>query len=259
MGATLQDAWQARELLFFLVWRDVKVRYKQTVLGIAWAIIQPLLGMVVFTLFFGRLAKMPSDGVPYPLFAFAALVPWTYFAAAVTNGAQSLAASRYLIAKVFFPRVFVPLAAVLMPAVDLVISLGMIFVLLAAYGIVPPATIVLLPLLLVLVVVLGFSVTLWTSALTVQYRDMKYLIPFAVQILLFLTPVAYPASLIPDRWKIVYYLNPMAPIVEGFRAVLLGTPGPGPMAAVSILVMAAVLVSGLMYFRAVENTLVDLL
>lgn len=256
---TLREAWLARELLFFLVWRDVKVRYKQTVLGVAWAVVQPLLGMVVFTLFFGRLADMPSDGVPYPLFSFAALVPWTYFASAVTAGAASLAASRYLIAKVFFPRLFVPLAAVTMPAVDMAIALGMMFVLLAAYGHVPPPTVLLLPLLVAYLMLLAFSLTLWMSALSVQYRDMRYLLPFAVQILLFLTPVAYPASLIPDRWRLLYFLNPMSAVVEGFRAVLLGTPGPGPLLFVSVAVTLVLLVGGLLYFRSVESTLVDLL
>jgi lipopolysaccharide transport system permease protein len=202
---------------------------------------------------------MPSDGVPYPLFSFAALVPWTYFASAVSNGAQSLAQSRYLIAKVFFPRVFIPLAAIAMPAVDLLISLGMLFVLLAAYGFAPPAAVVLLPALVVLLPVLALAVTLWTSALTVQYRDMRYLIPFGVQLLLFLTPVAYPASLVPERWRAVYYLNPMAAVIDGFRAVLLGTPGPGEYAAISAAVAAVVLLTGLLYFRSVESTLVDLL
>ena len=256
---TLREAWLARELLYFLVWRDVKVRYKQTVLGVAWAVVQPLLGMVVFTLFFGRLADMPSDGVPYPLFSFAALVPWTYFAAAVTNGAASLAASRYLIAKVFFPRLFVPLAAVTMPVVDMGISLGMMFVLLAGFGHLPPAAVVLLPLLVAYLMLVAFSLTLWTSALTVQYRDMRYLLPFAVQILLFLTPVAYPSSLIPERWRLLYFLNPMSAVVDGFRAVLLGTPGPGPMLWASVAVTLIVGVTGLLYFRSVESTLVDLL
>jgi lipopolysaccharide transport system permease protein len=259
VAVSLREAWQGRELLFFLVWRDVKVRYKQTVLGIAWAVIQPLLGMVVFTLFFGRLADMPSDGVPYPLFSFAALVPWTYFASAVSNGAMSVAQSRYLIAKVFFPRLFIPLAAIAMPAVDLLIALGMLLVLLAAYGQVPPPTVVLLPVLVLLLPMLAFAVTLWTSALTVQYRDMRYLIPFGVQLLLFLTPVAYPASLVPERWRAVYYLNPMAAIVDAFRAVLLGTPGPGGYAAISAVVAVIVCVTGLLYFRSVESTLVDLL
>jgi homopolymeric O-antigen transport system permease protein len=255
---TMQEVWHARELLYFLVWRDVKVRYKQTVLGVAWSVIQPLLTMVVFTIFFGRLAKMPSDGVPYPLFSLAALVPWTYFATAASNGSSSLVGSQHLIAKVYFPRVLVPLAAVLMPAVDLVISFGMLLVLLAWYHVTPGAGVVLLPLYAALGILSAFAVTLWTSALSVRYRDARYVLPFLIQIWLFVTPVAYPASMIPERWRLVYALNPMATVVEGFRSALLGTPGPGSMAAVSIVVVAAALVAGAAYFRSVEGSIVDL-
>jgi lipopolysaccharide transport system permease protein len=254
----MQEVWHARELLYFLVWRDVKVRYKQTVLGVAWSVIQPLLTMVVFTIFFGRLAKMPSDGVPYPLFSLAALVPWTYFATAASNGSSSLVGSQHLIAKVYFPRVLVPLAAVLMPAVDLVISFGMLLVLLAWYHVTPGAGVVLLPLYAALGILTAFAVTLWTSALSVRYRDARYVLPFLIQIWLFVTPVAYPASMIPERWRLVYALNPMATVVEGFRTALLGTPSPGSMAAVSIVAVAAALVAGAAYFRSVEGSIVDL-
>jgi lipopolysaccharide transport system permease protein len=254
----MQEVWHARELLYFLVWRDVKVRYKQTVLGVAWSVIQPLLTMVVFTIFFGRLAKMPSDGVPYPLFSLAALVPWTYFATAASNGSSSLVGSQHLIAKVYFPRVLVPLAAVLMPAVDLVISFGMLLVLLAWYHVSLGAGVVLLPLYAALGILTAFAVTLWTSALSVRYRDARYVLPFLIQIWLFVTPVAYPASMIPERWRLVYALNPMATVVEGFRTALLGTPSPGSMAAVSIVAVAAALVAGAAYFRSVEGSIVDL-
>jgi len=255
---TLQEAWNARELLYFLVWRDVKVRYKQTVLGIGWSVLQPFLSMVVFTIFFGRLAKMPSDGVPYPLFSLAALVPWTYFAAAASNGASSLVGNQHLIAKVYFPRVLVPLAAVLMPVVDLAISFSMIVLLMAWYGVAPTLALLTLPLYVALAVLSAFAVTLWTSALSVRYRDVRYVLPFAVQIWLFVTPVAYPASLVPERWRLVYALNPMAAVVEGFRGALLGTPGPGSMVGVAIVVTAAALIAGAAYFRSVEGSIVDL-
>ena len=255
---TLNEVWQARELLYFLVWRDVKVRYKQTVLGIGWSVVQPFLAMVVFTIFFGRLAKMPSDGVPYPLFSLAALVPWTYFASAALNGSTSLVGNQHLLAKVYFPRVLVPLAAVLMPAVDLAVSFTMLLVLMAWYHVVPTAAILLLPLYVALGVSTAFAVTLWTSGLSVRYRDARYVLPFMIQIWLFVTPVAYPASLVPERWRLLYALNPMASVVEGFRSALLGTAGPGSMIVVAVVVVAAALASGAMYFRSIEGSIVDL-
>ena len=258
MSFRLEELWHARELLYFLVWRDVKVRYKQTVLGIAWSVLQPFLTMVVFTIFFGRLAKVPSDGVPYPLFSLAALVPWTYFATAVTNGSSSLVGNQHLIAKVYFPRVLVPLTAVVMPAVDLAVSFGMLVVLMAWYHVVPTASMLLLPLYVALGVVTAFAVTLWTSALSVRYRDVRYVLPFLIQIWLFVTPVAYPASMVPARWRLLYALNPMASVVEGFRNSLLGTPAPGAMVAIAVVVAAAALASGAAYFRSVEGSIVDL-
>jgi lipopolysaccharide transport system permease protein len=258
MSFTLEEVWHARELLYFLVWRDVKVRYKQTALGIAWSVLQPFLTMVVFTIFFGRLAKVPSDGVPYPLFSLAALVPWTYFATAASNGSASLVGNQHLIAKVYFPRILVPLAAVLMPAVDLAVSFGMLVVLLAWYHVVPTAAIIALPLYVALGVLTAFAVTLWTSALSVRYRDARYIMPFVIQIWLFISPVAYPASMVPERWRLLYALNPMATVVEGFRSSLLGTPGPGSMAALAVVVVAAALAAGAAYFRSVEGSIVDL-
>ena len=255
---TLNEVWQARELLYFLVWRDVKVRYKQTVLGIGWSVLQPFLAMVVFTIFFGRLAKMPSDGVPYPLFSLAALVPWTYFSAAALNGSTSLVGNQHLLAKVYFPRVLVPLAAVLMPAVDLAVSFTMLLVLMAWYHVMPTAAVLLLPLYVALGVSTAFAVTLWTSGLSVRYRDARYVLPFIIQIWLFVTPVAYPASLVPERWRLLYALNPMASVVEGFRSALLGTAGPGSMVVVAVVVVAAALASGAAYFRSVEGSIVDL-
>jgi lipopolysaccharide transport system permease protein len=255
---TLAEVWHARELLYFLVWRDVKVRYKQTALGIAWSILQPFLTMVVFTIFFGRLAKLPSDGVPYPLFSLAALVPWTYFAAAASNGSASLVGNQHLLAKVYFPRILVPLAAVLMPAVDLAVSFGMLLVLMAWYHVVPSLAVIALLPYVALGVVTAFAVTLWTSALSVRYRDARYVLPFVIQIWLFISPVAYPASMVPERWRLLYALNPMATVVEGFRSSLLGTPGPGAMAGVAVVVAAAALAAGAGYFRSVEGSIVDL-
>jgi homopolymeric O-antigen transport system permease protein len=258
MSFTLDEVWHARELLYFLVWRDIKVRYKQTALGIAWSVLQPFLTMVVFTIFFGRLAKVPSDGVPYPLFSLAALVPWTYFATAASNGSASLVGNQHLIAKVYFPRILVPLAAVLMPAVDQAVSFGMLVVLLAWYHVVPTAAIIALPLYVALGLLTAFAVTLWTSALSVRYRDARYVFPFVIQIWLFISPVAYPASMVPERWRLLYALNPMATVVEGFRSSLLGTPGPGAMAAAAVIVVAAALAAGASYFRSVEGSIVDL-
>jgi lipopolysaccharide transport system permease protein len=255
---TLREVWDARELLYFLVWRDIKVRYKQTVLGVAWSVLQPFLTMVVFTIFFGRLAKIPSDGVPYPVFSLAGLVPWTYFAAAAANGSASLVGNQHLIAKVYFPRVLVPLASILMPAVDMVISFAMLLVLMAWYGVMPSSHVVLLPLYAALGVLCAFAVTLWTSALSVRYRDARYVLPFVMQIWLFVTPVAYPASLVPEQWRLLYALNPMAAVVEGFRGALLGTPGAGSMTAVAVVVVAVALAGGAAYFRSVEGSIVDL-
>jgi lipopolysaccharide transport system permease protein len=258
MSFTLHEIWQARELLYFLVWRDIKVRYKQTVLGIGWSVVQPFLTMVVFTIFFGRLAKVPSDGVPYPVFSLAALVPWTYFATAASNGAASLVGSQHLVAKVYFPRVLVPLAAVLMPVVDLVVSFGMLVALMGWYHVVPTPAVIALPLYAVLGVLTAFAVTLWTSALTVRYRDVRYVLPFVIQIWLFVSPVAYPASMVPERWRPLYAINPMATVVEGFRSSLLGTPAPGAMAMIALATVAAALAAGVAYFRSVEGSIVDL-
>jgi lipopolysaccharide transport system permease protein len=258
MSSTVDEVWQARELLYFLVWRDIKVRYKQTALGVAWSVLQPFLTMVVFTIFFGRLARVPSDGVPYPLFSLAALVPWTYFSTAVSNGSSSLVGNQHLIAKVYFPRVLVPLNAVSMPVVDLAVSFGMLVILMAWYHVVPTFALLLLPLYVALAVVSAFAVTLWTSALTVRYRDARYVLPFLVQTWLFITPVAYPTSMVPERWRLLYALNPMATVVDGFRSSLLGTPASGAMAAVAVGTVIAALTAGIAYFRSVEGSIVDL-
>jgi lipopolysaccharide transport system permease protein len=255
---SIGEIWQARELLYFLVLRDIKVRYKQTVLGLAWAILQPFLTMVVFTIFFGRLAKIPSDGVPYPLFSLAAVVPWSYFATAAASGSNSLVGNQHLLSKVYFPRMLVPLTAVLTPAVDMAVSFVMLVVLIAWYRHPLTSAVAMLPIYVLLGVLSAFAVTLWTSALSVRYRDARYVLPFVIQIWLFVTPVAYPASMVPLRWRALYALNPMATVVEGFRSSLLGTAGPGAMTAIAILVVAAALATGTAYFRSVEGSIVDL-
>jgi lipopolysaccharide transport system permease protein len=255
----LQELWAFRELLYFFVWRDVKVRYKQTVLGAAWALLQPLMTMVVFSIFFGRLARMASDGAPYPLFAFAALVPWTYFATAVGNGALSLAGSQGLISKVYFPRVLIPFAATLTPLIDFAISFAMLIAMLAWYGVTPTAAVLFAPAFALLAVITALAATLWLAALNVQYRDVRSVLPFLVQFWLFATPVAYPASIVPERWRMLYGLNPMVGAIEGFRWTLLGTPPPGPLLAVSIVVVIVALVLGIRYFNHVEGRFADVI
>ncbi len=248
-----------RELLFFFVWRDVKVRYKQTVLGAAWAIVQPLMTMVVFTVFFGRLARVPSDGLPYPVFSLMALVPWTYFASALSACSTSLTGYQHIISKVYFPRLLVPFAAVIAPLVDFAIGFAILAAMLAWYGIVPAASIVWLPALLLLAVATAAGVGVWLAALNVRYRDVRYVVPFAVQLWMFATPVAYPASLVPERWRAVYYLNPMAGVIEGFRWALAGGPPPGALTLVSATVVVALIIGGSLYFRRVEGTFADVI
>ena len=255
----LGDVWEYRELLYFLVWRDIKVRYKQTVLGAAWAILQPVMTMMVFSIFFGRLAKMPSDGIPYPVFAFTALLPWQLFAYALSESGNSLVSNQNLITKVYFPRLVIPIAGVLAGLVDFAIAFAVLLCLMLYYGIVPTAAIVLLPLFILLAIVTALSVGLWFSALNVKYRDVRYTMPFLTQFWMFVTPVAYPSSLVPEPWRALYGLNPMAGVVEGFRWALLGkTQGPGPLLAVSIIAVIALLMGGLLYFRRTESTFADI-
>ncbi|MDZ4338951.1 MAG: ABC transporter permease [candidate division NC10 bacterium] len=254
----LNELWEYRELLYFLVWRDVKVRYKQTVLGAAWAIIQPFFTMVVFSIFFGRLAGIPSDGLPYPLFAYCALLPWQLFSHAMTESGNSLVANQNLITKVYFPRLVIPISAVLAGLVDFGIAFLVLLGMMAYYGMVPTMAVVTLPLFILLAVSSALAIGLWLSALNVQYRDVRYTIPFLTQFWLFSTPIAYPSSLVPEGWRVLYGLNPMAGVVEGFRWALLGTAhAPGPMLAVSVAVVLALLVGGLYYFRHMERTFAD--
>jgi len=255
----LRDLWEYRELLFFLTWRDIKVRYKQTILGAAWAIIQPFFTMVVFSLFFGRLAGMPSDGVPYPLFSFAALVPWTFFAYTLTQSANSLVGNANLIQKVYFPRLVIPLASVLSGAVDFVLAFGVLLAMMLFYGFWPGLRILLILPLLLLILVTALGPGLWLAALNVEYRDVRYTVPFLTQFWLFATPIAYPSSLLPEPWRTFYGLNPMAGVVEGFRWILLDTPSaPGPMILVSAIMSLGLLAGGAWYFRRLEKTFADL-
>jgi lipopolysaccharide transport system permease protein len=257
----LRELWQYRELLYFLIWRDVKVRYKQTALGASWAIIQPFFTMVVFSLFFGRLAGVPSDGVPYPIFSFAALVPWTFFANGLTNSANSLVGSQNLLKKVYFPRLAIPTATVLAGAVDFALAFLVLLGMMFFYDMVPTANVLWLVPLLVLALITSLGVGLWFSALNVQYRDVRYVVPFLVQVWLFATPIAYGASLLDEfgtHWQMLYALNPMVGVVEGFRWALLGTDtAPGPMIAVSTLAAILILVGGAFYFRRLEKSFAD--
>ncbi|HEX8141818.1 MAG TPA: ABC transporter permease [Pyrinomonadaceae bacterium] len=255
----LRELWEYRELLYFLTWRDIKVRYKQTALGAMWAIIQPFFMMVVFSLFFGKLGGIPSDGIPYPVFVYCALLPWQLFAHALSESSNSLISNQNLITKVYFPRLVVPLSAVLGGLVDFAIAFVILLAMMAYYGIAPTVMILTLPLFLLLAVATALGVGLWLSALNVQYRDVRYTIGFLTQFWLFATPVAYPSSLVPERWRWLYGLNPMAGVVEGFRWALLGKAvAPGPLLVVSVVVVVLIFVSGLYYFRRMEETFADL-
>jgi lipopolysaccharide transport system permease protein len=254
----LKDLWTYRELLYFLIWRDIKVRYKQTVLGAAWAIIQPVMTMLVFTVFFGRLGKIPSDGIPYPIFTYAALLPWNFFSQALTESSNSLVGSSNLIRKVYFPRLVIPISGVLAGLVDFAIAFIVLIGMILFYKIHITFNILLLPLFLLLAIFTALGVGLWLSAMNVKYRDVRFVVPFLTQFWLFATPVAYPSSLLQEPWRTVYGINPMAGVVEGFRWALLNTDPPGPLIGLSILVTIILVVSGAYYFRRMEKTFADL-
>jgi lipopolysaccharide transport system permease protein len=256
----LSELWQYQELIYFLVWRDIKVRYKQTALGAAWAILQPFLTMVVFSIFFGRLAGVPSDGLPYPLFAYTALLPWQLFSYALSESGNSLINNQRLISKIYFPRLIVPFAAVLAGLVDFAIAFVVLLGMMIFYSITPTARILTLPLFILLALLTALAVGLWLSALNVIYRDVRYVIPFLIQFWLFLTPIAYPSSLVPESLQPIYALNPMVGVVEGFRWALLDTSNPvGPMVFVSALVVILLLVGGLAYFKRMESVFADVI
>jgi lipopolysaccharide transport system permease protein len=255
-----RELWEFRELLFFFAWRDIKVRYRQTVMGALWAIIQPLFTMVIFSLFFGRLANIPSDGVPYPIFSFTALVPWTFFANALAQASNSLVVNANMVKKIYFPRLALPIATVLAGVVDFVLAFVVLLGIMLFYRFVPTVNIIWLPLFALLALVTSIGVSLWLAAMNVQFRDVRYTIPFLTQAWLFVTPIAYPSSLLPEPWRTVYGLNPMAGVVEGFRWALLGTDtAPGKMIIVSTLVAVTLFVSGAFYFRRMEQSFADVL
>ncbi len=254
----LRDLWIYRELIFFMIWRDIKVRYKQTLLGAAWAIIQPVLTMLVFNFIFGTVAKVPTEGIPYPIFSYTALLPWGLFTTALNNASRSLTANQNMVTKIYFPRLVLPLASVLGGLVDFAIAFLILVVMMVYYKVTPTVAIWTLPLFLVLTIVTALGVALWLSAINVQYRDVNYVLPFLTQFWLFLTPVAYSAKVISAKWQVVYSLNPMAGVVNGFRWALLGTnTGPNLNMAISVVISLVVLVSGLFYFRSMERTFAD--
>jgi len=254
----LRDLWIYRELVFFMIWRDIKVRYKQTLLGAAWAVIQPVLTMLIFNFIFGTVAKVNTEGIPYPIFSYTALLPWGLFSSALNNASRSLTTNQNMVSKIYFPRLVLPLASVLGGLVDFAIAFVILIVLMIYYKVTPTPAIWTLPLFLILTVVTALGVSLWLSAINVQYRDVNYVLPFLTQFWLFLTPVAYSANVISAKWQFVYSLNPMAGVVNGFRWALLGTnTGPSMNMAISIGISLIFLVSGLFYFRSMERTFAD--
>jgi lipopolysaccharide transport system permease protein len=256
----LKDLWVYRELVYFLTWRNLKVRYKQTALGASWAILQPFLTMVVFSIFFGNLAKIPSDGVPYPIFSYTALLPWTLFAKALTDASHSLVQNSHMITKVYFPRLILPLASILSGLVDFALAFLVLFAMMLFYGIYPTSAVWTLPLFVLLAMITALGVGIWLSAMNVLYRDIGYVLPFLTQFWMTLTPIAYPASLLPEKWRLIYALNPMTGVVEGFRWALLGSSASAPtgMLAVSSVISVLVLITGLLYFRRMERRFADM-
>jgi lipopolysaccharide transport system permease protein len=258
LASGLKELWQYRELLYFLIWRDVKVRYKQTAIGAAWAIIQPLMTMIIFTVVFGKFANMPSDGLPYPIFSFAALLPWTYFSKALNQSVSSVVADANLITKVYFPRLLLPLSAVVGGLIDFAIAFVFLLAMMAWYGLAPQWGILLLPFFVLLTMLTALSVSVWLSVVNVRYRDVGQAIPFLVQIWLFASPVAYSASVVPENWRFLYNLNPLAGIIEGFRWALLGSQNPSIVSLLSTtLVVLALLYGGIVFFKRMEKTFAD--
>jgi len=256
----LRELWGYRELIYFLTWRDIKVRYKQTALGVAWAILQPLALMAVFTLLFGRLAKIPSEGIPYPLFAYAGLVPWQIFSRALNETTASLVKDYRLVAKVYFPRVIIPLSTTLATMLDFMIAFGVLVILMLIYGVAPGPAFMILPFFILLMFVTALGIGLWLSALNVQYRDVGFTIPFLTQFLLFLTPVVYPSSMVPEKFRMIYALNPMAGVIDGFRWSLFGVgKGLSFILLVSALIALALFFGGIVWFRSKERGFVDIL
>jgi lipopolysaccharide transport system permease protein len=254
----LRELWSYRELLYFLVWREVKVRYKQTALGVAWAVLQPVFTMIVFSVIFGRLAHLPSDGTPYPVFTYAALLPWQLFSYALTESSGSVVTNQRVITKVYFPRLILPLASVCVGMTDFLISFCVLLLMMAYYHLAPTAAVWTLPLWVLLTVLTALAVGLWLSALNVRYRDIKYVVPFLANVWMYATPVAYSLSIVPQEWRRIYALNPMVGVVQGFRWALLGqSRSPGSAVAISAAAIIVILASGLIYFRRTEQTFAD--
>ena len=253
----LGEVWAYRELLYFMVWREIKIRYKQTALGLAWAVVQPLFTMIVFSIFFGRLAKMPSDGLPYPIFALCALLPWQLFAYSLTEASNSVVSNQKLITKVYFPRLIMPLSALGVGLVDFCVAFLLLLSLAAYYGVAPSIALLTVPLWVLLAVLTALSVGLWLSAINVKYRDVRYTVPFMTQLWMFATPVAYPTSIVPEAWRPFYALNPMVGVVDGFRFAILGTDPPQLTVTISLLSVVVLLTGGLFYFRRMERLFAD--
>ncbi|MEW6192551.1 MAG: ABC transporter permease [Bacillota bacterium] len=252
-----RELWEYRELLYFFIWRDIKVRYKQTVLGAAWAIIQPFFTMVVFSLFFGHLARLPSDGLPYPIFYYTALLPWMYFANALSSVTNTIVENQRVITKVYFPRIILPVSVVFSGLVDFGIAFTVLLGMMLFYKTFPTAAILTMPLFLLLAVATALGVGLWLAALNAIYRDVRYVVPFLIQFWMFASPVAYSSSLIPEKWRALYGLNPMAGVIEGFRWAVLGQGHPPTLLSVSVAAVLLVLAGGLLYFRKMEGTVAD--
>jgi lipopolysaccharide transport system permease protein len=252
--------WQYRELLYFLIWRDLKVRYRQSVIGVGWVILQPLMTMVVFTAVFGKFAGVPSDGLPYPIFIFSALLPWTLFANSLTRGSASVVGNAQLVSKIYFPRLILPLSGVLSPVADFAVAFVILIGMMVWFGISPTWGILALPLFVLLAILTALAVGLWLSALDVRYRDVGHTVPFLVQIWMFISPVAYPVSLVPEKWRLLYSLNPMAGVIEGFRWALLGKQSPDfAVITASAVMMFTLLVTGIVFFRYTERTFADVI
>jgi lipopolysaccharide transport system permease protein len=255
----LQDLWQYRDLLYILTMRDIKVRYKQTVLGALWAIIQPLFTMLIFTLFFGRLAGMPSDGIPYPLFAYAALLPWTFFSNAVTGSGNSLVGNANLITKIYFPRMIIPIASVASGLLDFLIAFGLLIFLMFYYAVGLSINILMLPVLVILTSLLAIGIGMWVSALTVKFRDIRYALPFLIQLGMFATPIIYPSSLVPEKWRWLLSLNPLTGQIEAYRSAFFGKPFDWLSLGISAVLTFAILFYAAYTFRRMEKSFADLI
>lgn len=255
----LKELLNYKELLYFFIWRDVKIRYKQTAIGFTWAIIQPLMLMLVFTFFFGGLAKIPSEDIPYPLFSFAALLPWTLFSEGLTRSTNSMVSNSNIMTKVYFPRLILPIAGVLSPIIDFIISLGILFIMIFYYGYASKVRIIFVPVFIILCIMTSFAIGIWLSALNVKYRDFQYALPFVIQILLFLSPVVYSSNMLPEKYQILYSLNPMVGVIEGFRWVLVGGSQPELKVFISLSMVVVLIFTGLFHFKKMEQYFADII